>query len=285
MRILLPLDFSPEEEVLLKFIEQLSARQAVQVLVVHIQQAPVVPASSAVSTGYYPALLEEMEKGNRNQLDKICNSSFLKNAQVEQVLETDPSKGIPEAIAELAHSWSADLILTCAKHRTNLESFLMGTQLLRIIRNVELPILVLSPGWEGHLSKALLATDLSESAPAAFEQAQNVLRLLNAELHLARINTPGDFLTERAFQTAYGEFKGALMDGKHAEDNIYSARLYNARTPVEGILQCAEDIGADLIVMATYARKGFSLFLNGSQTQEVIEATHLPVLVVRAEND
>jgi nucleotide-binding universal stress UspA family protein len=49
----------------------------------------------------------------------------------------------------------------------------------------------------------------------------------------------------------------------------------------DGILNQAQEIGADLIVLATHGRKGVSHFLIGSVAERVIRRSACPVLVVR----
>lgn len=55
--------------------------------------------------------------------------------------------------------------------------------------------------------------------------------------------------------------------------------------PHESILEHAEDIGADVVVMSTHGRTGLDRFLLGSVTEKVIRSTELPVLVIRASSD
>ena len=47
------------------------------------------------------------------------------------------------------------------------------------------------------------------------------------------------------------------------------------------ILETAQSIGADLIVMGSHGRRGIEKLVLGSVTQRVLGDTHLPVLVVR----
>ncbi len=51
--------------------------------------------------------------------------------------------------------------------------------------------------------------------------------------------------------------------------------------PSEGILRVAREIGCDLIVMATHGRRGASRVLLGSQTNDVLTHSDIPVLVLR----
>jgi nucleotide-binding universal stress UspA family protein len=51
--------------------------------------------------------------------------------------------------------------------------------------------------------------------------------------------------------------------------------------PYEAIIQLAEKIGCDLIMMASHGRRGFKAILIGSETQKVLTHSKIPVLVVR----
>lgn len=51
--------------------------------------------------------------------------------------------------------------------------------------------------------------------------------------------------------------------------------------PAEGIVDTAQNIGADLIVMGSHGRRGLGRLLLGSQTSNVLAHTKTPVLVTR----
>jgi nucleotide-binding universal stress UspA family protein len=53
------------------------------------------------------------------------------------------------------------------------------------------------------------------------------------------------------------------------------------RYAAEGIVDCANEKGCDLIVMASHGRRGLSKLLLGSETTRVLTHTSLPVLVCR----
>jgi len=52
--------------------------------------------------------------------------------------------------------------------------------------------------------------------------------------------------------------------------------------PSKAILTYAEEIQADLIVMATHGRHPFARIVLGSVAQEVLERAHCPVLTLNA---
>lgn len=53
------------------------------------------------------------------------------------------------------------------------------------------------------------------------------------------------------------------------------------KRPADGIIEAAKTAGADLIVMASHGRRGINRLLLGSQANEVVSTSKVPVLIVR----
>lgn len=67
-----------------------------------------------------------------------------------------------------------------------------------------------------------------------------------------------------------GEGNTAQLDWEYRESDH----------PYRAILDAAQQLGCDLIVMASHGRKGLEGLLLGSETQKVLTNSRLPVLVV-----
>lgn len=52
-------------------------------------------------------------------------------------------------------------------------------------------------------------------------------------------------------------------------------------SPSEAIMEVSEELGCDLIFMASHGRKGLAAVLLGSETQKVLTHSKLPVVVFR----
>lgn len=68
----------------------------------------------------------------------------------------------------------------------------------------------------------------------------------------------------------------ALQDGLEIQTEVLKQDL-----PHRGIVDTAQRLGCDLIVMASHGRRGLSSLLLGSETQRVLLHASVPVLVVR----
>lgn len=63
---------------------------------------------------------------------------------------------------------------------------------------------------------------------------------------------------------------------------IVEARLTYG-DPADEILKLSEELGADIIVMATHGRGGLQGLVIGSVATRVVRAAHIPVLLVRVK--
>jgi nucleotide-binding universal stress UspA family protein len=83
---------------------------------------------------------------------------------------------------------------------------------------------------------------------------------------------------------ATAEANAAIKDAKIAfaqADISVNASVIEAHAAWRGVVQAAESMQADLIVMGSHGRSGLEKLVLGSVTQAVLAHTRLPVLVVR----
>ncbi len=90
----------------------------------------------------------------------------------------------------------------------------------------------------------------------------------------------------RFAQEAQGD-SGALLGKAVAEASALGVPCgSHARVtdqPAQAILDAAQSLGCDLIVMASHALQGVRVWLNGSHTEKVLRHSRVPVLVTRVE--
>ncbi len=90
----------------------------------------------------------------------------------------------------------------------------------------------------------------------------------DADLHLARTEAHARDVLARFAAKAVE--KGVLFDGKFMRTDAVD----------EAIVQTAQELGCDLIVMATHGRGALGELLFGSHTKSVIARSKLPLLVL-----
>lgn len=144
----------------------------------------------------------------------------------------------------------------------------------------------------------LVATDGSELGGRALDHALGLAKDLGSQVTVVTVTEPaavvgGGYATvagtafdpipellEAQEMAARGVLAKAEKTAKAA--GVTAKTVYvNDSFPAEGIVATANSIGADLIVMGSHGRRGFGRLLLGSQTNNVLAHTKIPVLVTR----
>ena len=145
------------------------------------------------------------------------------------------------------------------------------------------------------LKTVLFATDFSARADAALDHALALAEKHGAALHMLHAvvlhaddpNDPAHHFPDteeirvRLEEIAEDRMANQLQTRRAREvDVIRAQRRGMSAAPV--ILEYAEEIDADVIVMSTHGRRGLSHALLGSVTEEVVRLSQCPVLTIRS---
>lgn len=142
-------------------------------------------------------------------------------------------------------------------------------------------------------SRILVPTDGSELSAKAVQSAVALAQRLGAQILALTVTDPYPYspLAEAAPIEPQGYLDAVqrlAAQRLHAVAAVASAAgvacetaSLEAAQPWRGIVDHAEGVKADLIVMASHGRKGVSALLLGSETQKVLTHSTVPVLVVR----
>lgn len=137
----------------------------------------------------------------------------------------------------------------------------------------------------GPFRKILTAVDFDENSMAALNMAAAIARSSDARIfvmHVVPVAMPCppaevDFYLERERRARERLMQIAIERLVGLEYEV-TAR---AGDPAIGILNCAEEIGADLIVIATFSARGAAHEFRASVAERVIRQARCPVLATR----
>jgi nucleotide-binding universal stress UspA family protein len=140
----------------------------------------------------------------------------------------------------------------------------------------------------------LIATDGSELAHKAVEQGFAIAKALGAKVTVVTVTEPWTAVVPGEMGMAFpideyekgaAENAGNILDivkREAATAGVACETVHMAdQFPADGIIATAKDKGCDLIVMASHGRRGISRLLLGSQANQVVVHSTVPVLVVR----
>ncbi|WAJ31096.1 universal stress protein [Antarcticirhabdus aurantiaca] len=144
----------------------------------------------------------------------------------------------------------------------------------------------------------LAATDGSELATRGVRHAIDLAKLTGARLVLVTVSEPFPFLGAgseagwgvtgedilRFRQVNEESARQVLAEAKRLADEAgVPATTFHVSdsNPAFGIVDTAKAQGCDLIVVASHGRRGLQRLILGSETNEVLVTSSVPVLVVR----
>jgi nucleotide-binding universal stress UspA family protein len=140
----------------------------------------------------------------------------------------------------------------------------------------------------------LIATDGSELAEKALTQGVALAKAVGAKVTVvtvtepwhafaageATISFPIDEYEEGVTKWAEAVLSHAAKMAKDADVPCQTSHEKDQHA-AEGILEAAERVGSDLIVMSSHGRRGLSRMLLGSQANKVVTQSACPVLICR----
>ncbi len=231
----------------------------------------------------------ELEAEARLKLDRFFSSAEgEKGIEIEKRLCT----GQPQQILQqLATEEKADLIVVAKHSRSGLEKLFMGSSTEKILRDAQLPVLVVpdlevrKPKWRS----VICATDFSPPSYAAFRFAIQLAQDQAAKLILAHVIDLGSSQASTQRPSQYVE--SAAEDIRHKlNDAVIDSRapkntevLVMVGKPSTLLVDKARRLGADLVILGKCGHSLMKHRVLGSTTNAILRSASCPVLVVPSQ--
>ncbi len=186
-----------------------------------------------------------------------------------------------------------DLLVLGPYRRQILREVFIGTTAERAIRSSDCPVLVVNGVPAGDYARIMQTTDLSEASGRALKHfstlgmgagaLNSVLHIFDAPaLRLARVDT---FHSDD--RTHYLEVERLTADALLSSflstsglAGLTPVLRHSATTDAHEILEAAQELKADLIVMSTRGRGGIQKMVLGSVAEQVLRSSPIDILAV-----
>jgi nucleotide-binding universal stress UspA family protein len=184
--------------------------------------------------------------------------------------------------------------------RSGITRWLLGSVAGRVIETTRVPVFVVRPPDKhpgGAIRKILVPLDASTLAESVLPLVEKLAADHGASVTVMQSVPPVSAYSgfEYAAPTAMAE----ILEDMQAQSRTYLAgvrdrlrekgievdAITTGALAVESILSTADEIGADLIALATHGRTGLGRVVLGSVTDSVIRRSHLPCLVVHPDEE
>lgn len=276
MKVLVPLDGSPQSEAVIPFLRLLASKTELKLELLRCYE-PVSDvyglAPDLWSLETYTVLNETIPASLADYLESM-------RAQVGKEISTASVRRGAAATEILTQSAGYDMVVMASHGRRGFHRLLLGGVTTRVVRRCLTPVLVVAgpDAKEPRLDAIMVAIDGSDFSLRAFQAARDLAGAVGAVLILYQAVK---------MSWASGEPDRSLDETQNAlqalADSCTGLETRVRAYPTDGapyILERAEELGADLIVLGSHGRKGLQHLLMGSVAEHVVHHARCPVMVV-----
>ena len=307
-RILVPVDGSPTSIRGLEEGIRIAKLTGGALHLVHVLDAPNLLGLDA-----YPDVLAAIREAGVRVIDRMKARAGAAGVQVTTFMSELFAGRVCDIVAEQARAFGADLIVLGSHGRRGVGRMLLGSDAERILRLAPVPVLLIratggatptDSATESRREEApnrspyrsiLVPVDGSATSMAGVSEAIRLARLTGGEIRLVHVLDP--WLYANGFEapaTYCNEVLPAMRrDGARILDEARAPVVAAGRAVTSTLIeQLAERISdmllrearqwnADLIVIGSHGRRGWDRTFMGSEAEQVLRRSPVPVLVVR----
>ncbi len=274
-KIIVPIDFSNHSEYALKTAAKLAKQYDAEVLALHMLEMSdiMLTASDGLQNEKAVFFFKLAEK----KFTEFLKKDYLQDVKVTPLVKHFK---VFSEVNDVAIEHNADLIVMGSHGSSGLKEYFVGSNTERVVRNADVPVLVVKQELLNvSFDVVAFATDFSEESIPSYLKAKQLFEKMKSKMYLVHVNLPNDRFksTLEIERSIVNFFTRADRNLDKMEDVCYVADY----TVEDGLLNCANKIGADLIAIPTHGRKGLSHFFEGSIGEDVANHATLPVITFK----
>ncbi|MFT2011341.1 universal stress protein [Pontibacter sp. 13R65] len=276
-KILAPTDFSEQAKNAFEVAISIAQKTGATIKLLHVLELPY-------STSSFSATGDTMN--TRTDMDYVFTLKLLERtkAQMRAFMQPALDRGVEVAeevdtanvinkIKRTISEENIDLVVMGSKGASGMNEFLVGSNTEKVVRISPCPVLTVKrPHATFEVRDLVLASDFKKDLHDSFSKFKFFQELFGAKLHLVYINTPGNYESNENLKTQM-----QAVANRYGLQN-YTMSIFSDSNEEDGILRFANEIKADMIMMATHGRTGFAHLLRGSIAEDLINHAELPVL-------
>lgn len=274
MKILVPTDFSEVSENAVHFAIDLAKKLDGEITLfnsIHFDYF------QDYQYGYIPAvqtMADEVKAAVEKRMTEFA-AKFDTTIAIEERIHATP---LVTAIKDMVKAENFDLVVLGTHGSSGFEELFVGSNTERIVRHAPCPVIsVPNQARLKEIKKILVPVDLREMRTSFFEQIAKLQKLFKSELEFIWVKTPHNIENEQMV----GQELAGLIESFGI--NNYKFFIVKNVFPTDGIFLEAHESNADMVAMATHARRGISHWLSGSMTEDTVNHLDIPVWSFRID--
>ncbi len=268
--IIVGTDFSEGSYVALELAVDVANRMACGITVVWVKREKKLFSGEQ---------LELMTNLAKDKLAALCEKhrSALKYGPIEWKIINGR---VSSAIAEFAKKELAPLIVIGTNGASGYEKYVIGSQASRIVQDAPCPVLTMRQGYDFHkkLERIVCPIRVNANSRQKVPPAAAMARIFGAKVYLLGL------LDLKEEESALRTYVGQSADFLEKEGVPYEIELQTYSNYCDTVLDFANDIKADLIIINTEQDRVISQLFLGTNAQQVVHRSQIPVLCIHPED-
>lgn len=274
-KILVPIDFSEHSEYALETAATIAKKHGSEIFVLHMLEL-----SNAIYTASSDSLNEEAVfylKLAEKKMHTFLDRNFLEGIAVTPIVKHFK---VFKEINDVIDAHDINLVVMGSHGASGVKEVIVGSNAEKVVRYAEVPVLIVKHNpILLEFDTAIFASDFSDEAIEAYLKAKSTFNKLNSEMHILYVNTPDNgFKSSTEIDILMTKF---LKKADGNLENLTNVHVVSDYSVERGILNFANNIGADLVAVATHGRRGLSHFFEGSISEDIANHSTLPVMTFK----
>jgi nucleotide-binding universal stress UspA family protein len=276
-KLLVPTDFSETSEYAIGFAVQLARKCQYRIILLHTLDFPIVYDSFYMDGVSLRAFTKEISENASVKLDNLLRKHRADGLKIE----TRTHEGsLVDGVTHLVENEGIDLIVMGTRGATGIKELLVGSNTEKIVRLANCPVISVPQATDvSTVRRIVVPIDLREIQATFLKEVSVLQQLFSASVEFVWVKTPHYVenleLVAEEVNNLLGEYDIASSSFTIIKDVF----------PDEGIRKYAENTKADMLAMATHARRGIAHFFSGSLTEDVLNHSSVPVWTFRLDKD
>lgn len=267
-KILVPTDFSEVSENALRFAIEIAKKQEASITLFNSIHFDYFHDFQYATTSLQ-TMIEEVQQSVQERMEEFLKK--YKNEGVEIDSYIDATNLITQ-IKEMVEVERYELVVVGTSGCSGLEEVFVGSNTEKIVRHTPCPVISVPLGYELHqIKKILIPIDIREIKDTFLRQIAQLQHQFGSEIEFLWVKTPHHIENEERVAVELNE----LIKSYDIQD--FKFTIVRNVFPSDGILIHADNAKADMIAMATHARRGIAHWLSGSLTEDTLNHIQVPV--------
>jgi nucleotide-binding universal stress UspA family protein len=275
-KILVPVDFSEQSLIALEQSYNLAREYHAEITLLH-----VIEEAGMLAKFFSSQQHDDLKKKVQKELDDLA-ADVEKKAKIK--VNTLIAKGaVYEKIAEVAELINTTMIVMGTNGDEGKKKRFIGSNALRVVREASAPVITIKGKHHRKGCKNIvLPLDLSKETREKVTKAIELSRLFKeATIRVVSVLFTTDEFVVNRLTRQLGQVKAFLeKEGVECTAEIIKG-IKGEETLADNILEYAQKVDGDLIMIMTQQEVDFTQYFIGSSAQEIINHSKIPVLSIR----